>query len=372
MTHRIDTPSPSDWDAFVRAHPRGHILQMSEWGAHRAAFGWRDERVAVTAATDEARILGGALLLFRPLPARLGTMAYLAMAPLIHPDYARDPQVESALWRGIDTAARRHRAVFIKWEPGVFIDGKPGVFIDGKPGIYAADEPTPDPIARGFRPSDAPIQPPNTVLIDLDGDDEHILARMNQGTRRKIRQSLKDTVIYSEASPADLPRFTALMQATGQRNDFGTYDAGYYVGMYQRFAPRDAALILAQHDGEALAGVMVFAVGARAWYLYGASSDSKRNLMASYGAQWSAIQWARARGCALYDMWGIPDAPPEQLEAEFETRSDGLWGVYGFKRGWGGRIVRSLGAWERVYNPLVYALYQMAVQRRERRNRNSE
>ncbi|MDZ4770437.1 MAG: peptidoglycan bridge formation glycyltransferase FemA/FemB family protein, partial [Chloroflexota bacterium] len=141
MTHRIDTPSPSDWDAFVRAHPRGHILQMSEWGAHRAAFGWRDERVAVTAATDEARILGGALLLFRPLPARLGTMAYLAMAPLIHPDYARDPQVESALWRGIDTAARRHRAVFIKWEPGVFIDGKPGVFIDGKPGVFIDGKP---------------------------------------------------------------------------------------------------------------------------------------------------------------------------------------------------------------------------------------
>jgi lipid II:glycine glycyltransferase (peptidoglycan interpeptide bridge formation enzyme) len=64
-------------------------------------------------------------------------------------------------------------------------------------------------------------------------------------------------------------------------------------------------------------------------------------------------------------MWGIPDAPPDQLEAQFEARSDGLWGVYGFKRGWGGRIVRSIGSWERVYNQVVYSLYQTAVKWRE-------
>ncbi|MDX2160968.1 MAG: peptidoglycan bridge formation glycyltransferase FemA/FemB family protein, partial [bacterium] len=346
MTDHLFTPTiptPDAWDAFVRAHPRAHLLQLSEWGAHKRAFGWRDARVAVT--DERGAILGGALLLFRPLPARLGSMAYVAMAPLLDPARAADITLNAAVWRAIDHAAKRDGAAFVRWEPG----------------IYESDPP-PDPERFGFRPALAPIQPPRTVLIDL-ADDDAMLARMNQGTRRKIRQSLKGEVTYIQAARADLPRFTALMDATGERNAFGTYESAYYDGMFERFAPDDAALILAQHteSGQALAGVMVFAVGSSAWYLYGGSSDAHRNLMASYGAQWGAIQWARARGCTVYDMWGIPDAEPDRLEAEFETRADGLWGVYGFKRGWGGRIVRSLGAWDRVYNPLVFTLYQTAV-----------
>jgi lipid II:glycine glycyltransferase (peptidoglycan interpeptide bridge formation enzyme) len=111
---------------------------------------------------------------------------------------------------------------------------------------------------------------------------------------------------------------------------------------------------------------MVFAVGQTAWYVYGASSSVKRNLMASYGVQWQAIQWARARGCQYYDMWGIPDADEAILEAQFKDRSDGLWGVYGFKRGWGGEVVRSLGAWDKVYNPLVYKAYQVYLKKRSK------
>jgi lipid II:glycine glycyltransferase (peptidoglycan interpeptide bridge formation enzyme) len=96
------------------------------------------------------------------------------------------------------------------------------------------------------------------------------------------------------------------------------------------------------------------------WY-FTASSRQKRNLMASYGVQWEAIQWAKRRDCTVYDLWGIPDEDDEELEAQFEQRDDGLWGVYGFKRGWGGQIVRSAGAWDKVYNPLVYAAFQVAL-----------
>ncbi|MBL8133937.1 MAG: peptidoglycan bridge formation glycyltransferase FemA/FemB family protein, partial [Anaerolineae bacterium] len=271
-------------------------------------------------------------------------MAYLPMGPLV-----TAPSGEAALWDAIHAEAKRHGAAFLKWEPG----------------IVAA----PPFAALGFRASAQTIQPPRTILLDLAGDEESILARMNQGTRRKIRQSQKGDVVYSEGGRADVARFNAIMQATGTRNTFGVHAPEYYTLAADLFVPQDGALILAEHEGDTLAGVMVFAVGRTAWYLYGASSDVKRSLMASYGVQWKAIQWARARGCTLYDMWGIPDAAPDQLEAEFERRSDGLWGVYGFKRGWGGEVVRSLGAWDKVYNPLIYRAYETAVKLRERRNR---
>jgi len=86
--------------------------------------------------------------------------------------------------------------------------------------------------------------------------------------------------------------------------------------------------------------------------------------MASYGAQWQAMLWAKGRGARWYDMWGIPDEDETALEAQFQARSDGLWGVYGFKRGWGGQVVRSAAAWDRVYNPLLYAAYQRLLTRR--------
>src|SRR5688572_7230946 len=157
-----------------------------------------------------------------------------------------------------------------------------------------------------------------------------------------------------------------MMQTTGSRNEFGVHEPAYYEKAYDLFVPNgDAALILAEHEGDALAGIMVFAKGKTAWYLYGASSDVKRNLMATYGVQWAAIQWAKKRGCIEYDLWGIPDEDEATLEAQFEQRSDGLWGVYGFKRGWGGKVVRSAGTWDKVYNPLVYAAYKLALRWRE-------
>jgi lipid II:glycine glycyltransferase (peptidoglycan interpeptide bridge formation enzyme) len=103
---------------------------------------------------------------------------------------------------------------------------------------------------------------------------------------------------------------------------------------------------------------MVFAFGKQAAYLYGASSNEERQRMPAYAAQWAGIQWARDHGCTTYDMWGVPDEPCETLEAEFTQRTDGLWPVYRFKRGFGGELKRTVGAADRVYNNALYRLYR--------------
>lgn len=331
------TALSADWDAFVAAQPRAHVLQQAAWGELKRRYGWQVERVALT---DADRIVAGAQVLLRSLPI-MGRMAYLPMGPYVTADRQWQP-----LWEAIHRRVRRLGASFLKWEPGIF-----------------RDEPAPDFAGWGFRESLQTAQPPRTILIDISGDDEAILERMNQGTRRKIRQSQKNDIRYYEGSSGDVTTFTDMMRKTGTRNQFGVHEPRYYQLAYDLFVREgDAALILAEHEGDPLAGIMVFAKGKTAWYLYGASSDVKRNLMATYGVQWEAIRWAKARGCACYDLWGIPDAEPDVLEAEFEQHSEGLWGVYGFKRGWGGEIVRSVGAWDKVYNPVIYAAYRAAVE----------
>jgi lipid II:glycine glycyltransferase (peptidoglycan interpeptide bridge formation enzyme) len=103
---------------------------------------------------------------------------------------------------------------------------------------------------------------------------------------------------------------------------------------------------------------MVFQYGDRSWYFYGASSDQHRELMPTYLVQWEAMRWAKARGCRTYDLWGVPDEDFDTLEEQFMSRNDGLWGVYRFKRGFGGQLLRASGPWDRVYNPALYALYK--------------
>ena len=86
--------------------------------------------------------------------------------------------------------------------------------------------------------------------------------------------------------------------------------------------------------------------------------------MPTYLVQWEAMRWARAQGCSEYDLWGVPDEDLETLEADFTTRQDGLWGVYRFKRGFGGTLKRATATWDRIYNPLLYAGYQWMINRR--------
>jgi peptidoglycan pentaglycine glycine transferase (the first glycine) len=336
MTPQIIEPSAEAWDAFVRAHPRAHLLQLSAWGELKAGFGWRPVRVALAGA--DGQLVAGVQLLLRRLPLRLGWLAYAPYGPLV--DWSDAGQVRDLL-AGVDQVARQQRAVFLKIEPGFGLEGV-------------------DFAAYGFRRSAQTVQPPRTVMLDLSADDEAILARMNQGTRRNIRKSSKNDVEIREGTRDDVQHLNALLAETGARDEFGVHMPAYYERAYDLFVPSGhAALILGRHADRDLAGVMVFALGDSAWYLYGASSDRERQRMASYGVQWAGIRWAKARGATEYDMYGVPDEDPASLEAQFETRSDGLWGVYRFKRGWGGTVRRSVGAWDRVYRPALYTGYQL-------------
>ena len=160
-----------------------------------------------------------------------------------------------------------------------------------------------------------------------------------------------------------------MMEVTGERDEFGVHTGEYYRRAYQLFHHQDdqknmCELLIASYQGTPLAGLMAFATGQRAWYLYGASNNKERNRMPTYLIQSAAIQWARQRGCTEYDLWGVPDYDEDTLEAQFSERSDGLWGVYRFKRGFGGELKRSAGAYDKVYRPLLYKAYQAIIARR--------
>jgi lipid II:glycine glycyltransferase (peptidoglycan interpeptide bridge formation enzyme) len=83
-------------------------------------------------------------------------------------------------------------------------------------------------------------------------------------------------------------------------------------------------------------------------YLYGASSNEHRNLMAPYALQWAALRDSRDRGAVEYDLFGIPptDDPAHPMH-----------GLYRFKTGFGGDRIHRHGAWDRVFRPVVWTLW---------------
>jgi lipid II:glycine glycyltransferase (peptidoglycan interpeptide bridge formation enzyme) len=339
------------WEAFLSQYPNAHLLQTGAWGQLKAAFGWQ----AVWVIGGDGLAAGepaGAQVLFRRLPLGL-TLAYVPKGPVCgvgaglgqeDAGVLKDHRPALTLWAEIDAACRKRRAVFLKVEPDLW---------EGA----AADPPPP-----GFQLSPHAIQPPRTIVVDLGGSEEQILGRMKQKTRYNIRLAMKKGVIVRPC--ADLELFYGLMTATGQRDRFGVHSLEYYRRAYEHFQPSGACeILLAEYEGLPLAAVMVFARGGRGWYFYGASTDTHREYMASYLVQWEAMRWARRLGCAEYDLWGVPDCAEEILEKGFAQRSDGLWGVYRFKRGFGGDLRRSPGPWDRVYQPGLYALYRMWMKR---------
>ena len=329
----LSSISHKEWERITSKFNDVHILQTSDWGHFKSEFGW-----------DIFRIAGensGAQILFKKLPVGL-TWAYLPKGP-----FGKNWE---EIWPEIDNECKSRRAVFLKIEP----DYWEGSLQHVEPAIKL-------PVKN--RKSEHSIQPPRTLVIDISGSFEEILARMKQKTRYNIRLADKKGVKVFSSSNID--RFYQLCTETGNRDQFGIHSQNYYTSVYDKFSKKEQCeLLFAEFEGKLLAATMVFCNNIRAWYFYGASSNEYRNLMASYAAQWAAIKWARGKGCKEYDLWGVPDNELDELETQFTQQSSGLWGVYRFKRGFGGCLRKSYPTIDRVYNPYIYVLYKMLVKKR--------
>jgi peptidoglycan pentaglycine glycine transferase (the first glycine) len=351
------------WKEFIAQQPTPHILQTAEWGELKRGFGW-----------DVSRIVSGDVgvqILFRKLP--LGFTVAYCPKPVISKPGASPEQIEtkrrpefiegskgdfdSEFWDEVDAVCKKKRAVFLKIEPDSWDDS-------ASPALHPQRGASVSILHSAFQVSPHNIQPPRTIIISLEGTDDEILARMKQKCRYNVRLAEKKGVTVR--SWDDLDGFHRMMTVTGGRDGFGVHSLEYYKKAYDLFQPAGMAdILVAEYEGKPLAALMVFALGKRAYYLYGASTDEERNRMPTYLLQWRAMQWARERGCTEYDLWGVPDADEETLEAQFESRHDDLWGVYRFKRGFGGQVKRAAQALDRVYMPWLYKLYLWRMGNRE-------
>jgi len=251
--------------------------------------------------------------------------------------------VGKRLFDEIDDVCRAHRAVSLIVEPDSPLPFQ---------GRYTK---------AGFVRGPDHIQPARTVIVPLL-EDEPLLAQMHQKTRYNIRLALRRGVTAVNAAPTveNLAIFYDMLRDTAGRNLFGIHSAAYYADFLNVFG-EEAVLIFAINEGQPVAGVIAARFGRQAIYMYGASSTRWRAHGAGFLAQFEAMRWARTKGCATYDLWGIPLLDPPRTEVDAGDRVAGTvgedWrGLYEFKVRFGGRIVTAPPTLERRYHPTLAML----------------
>jgi lipid II:glycine glycyltransferase (peptidoglycan interpeptide bridge formation enzyme) len=318
------------WDRSLLDQPEGNLLQSWKWGELQARFGWTVERLAF----GDGRF--GVCSLQRTgslLPG--GAVYYVPRGPVV---------VERDRLLALDDLQRRAaagRGLVLRVEPNATVGDQWPAFFEG----------------RGYLNGTA-IQPQATRLLRIDAEPQALRAAFKPKTRYNLNLAEKKGVTIKASR--DAATFARLALQTGKRQGIRLPGAAYYQAALDLFGPADEVrLYLAEHQGDVLGGIMVFRFGATAYYLFGGSSDQKRELMPNYLLHWQAMLDFRALGCTTYDWWGIPEEPA----------ADHPWfGLYRFKTGFGGETVRYVGLYQRVLRPGPFAVEQR-LQKLKRRIR---
>lgn len=203
------------------------------------------------------------------------------------------------------------------------------------------------------------VQPSNTVVLPLATHSlDEILSNMHKKCRYNIKLASKKGVevkqyIGAEALPY-IQNWYDLYLVTAKRDGIAIHSFDYYKALFElALNPNygvELSLFLASHQSDLLAGIIVVRYKNQAIYLYGASSNLKREFMPAYLLQWSAINYCKEQGDIWYDFFGIPPANDE---------AHPMYGLYRFKTGFGGTLVHRAGAYDYPVKAILYRLFRL-------------
>ncbi len=331
----VDAAGREQFNAFMATHPKGHVLQTWEWGEIKGRTGgWVPWRLVLE---ENGEIRAAISILERKLPGLGIPIFYASRGPVV--DW-RDASLFDRLLAEVRKLAQQRGAIFLKIDPDVS-------------SLHRQFEQY--LIARDFRRAESGkgfegVQPKYVFRLDISPDEETLLANMHQKTRYNIRLAQKKGVQIRIGRREDLPEFYRVLKETTERDRFLVRAFSYFEDLYDTLVPAGLAqLFIGEYEGRIVAGTLAFLLGEKAWYIYGASSNSYRNVMPNYLIQWEMIRWAKAHGCTLYDFRGVPG----QL-----TEDNPLYGLYRFKKGFNGEYTEFIGEWDLVYRPVVYFLWR--------------
>lgn len=318
------------WDAFVEGDPSGHFFQSWTWGEMQRGLSARPRRIAALVNGEIRGVVQ--MLIFEGATRRF---AVVPRGPVADPD---DEAVVRALTGATLEAGRVEGTFLVRIEPQWEWNAAHVELMQ----------------ACGFVSAKQWIMPRRTLLVDLRPSLDEVWAGFKSNTRNRVRLAEKLGVEVRVGGDDDIVVFENLFEEMTLRHGLRRAARETFGLAARAFAGTDMMrlyLARGRDEGVDVSGIIAFIFGRTATYLWGASSDaeSARKLNPNQLLHWTAMQWAKSRGCETYDTFGIPDHDVDVLEAEYGKQTGGMWSLYRFKRGFGGRVVRHLGTFDHVY-----------------------
>lgn len=252
------------------------------------------------------QVVGGALVMLQPLPLGLGAIAVSKWGPMLKDSEAPNREV---LYMGMVEAMIADYA------------DKRGLMLSVLPrAALTKENPGYDLLmARGFKPG-AALTFPNRYVVNVRLSDAEQRKSFHQKWRYHLNKAEKSGLTFEHGGQERFAEFEALYTAMTDRKqfpDFSAYDTIPDLLTLPVPALRPE-LFFVRHEGEVVAGAVIFKAGKTAVYLYGATNDKALPLRAGYFMQARIIAWLRDNTQAdWYDLGG----------------TDGFQGLYQFKKG---------------------------------------
>ncbi len=321
---------------FLSNHDRCNFQQSLEWGNVKTS--WIKEVVA--SYDDKDKIRGTLMIWVRKIPI-FGNIMYAPRGPVcdIH-----NEEVLQDLTDGAHDLAQKYKAFVLRCEPEVVKDDNIYREIMSKIGYEIKDD------SKDFKDE---IQPRCVFKLDIKGKTaDQLFEAFHSKTRYNIRLATKKGVQIKEGTRDDLGDFHKIMLETGKRDGFITRSLEYFQKMWDEMVPNGHMKLLMAYNSEGtpIAGIIPIMYGNKVWYLYGASSNSYRNIMPNYLLQWTMIQEAVERKAVVYDFRGVPSVVDEEHPN----------GLYRFKKGFNADFTEFIGEVYMPYKPAVYNMYKFA------------
>ena len=336
MKFVTDEKSKTEYKEFLEKHERCNFQQSLEW-ANVKKDNWKPE--VILAEDNNKKIIGSLCVWIRKIPI-FGNIMYASRGPVcdIH-----DIAVMKQLTDGAKELAKKYKAIVLRIEPDINHDDKVFRDVVSDLGYKIKDD------AKDFKDE---IQPRFVFRLDIKGKtEEDILAGFKQKWRYNIKVATKKGVEVREGKREDLKDFHNIMIETGKRDGFIIRPLAYFEKMYDELGDKHMKLLMAYHEGKPISGVIPIFYGNKTWYLYGASSNSYRNLMPNYLLQWEMIKMAIARNDDVYDFRGVSGVVDEKHPQ---------YGLYRFKQGFGATFTEFIGEIYIPFKPLTYSMYKFS------------
>jgi hypothetical protein len=329
----VDGVTESEWSELMGRFDDANIYQTWSYGA----VSWKEENLSHLILKRDREVLAMAQLrIIRPGNLRLG-VAYLRWGPMCQ---LRGREFDSMTVRAMAAALRAEYVV----KRGLYLEVLPNAFSGSRrAGLFHSAFARFDsrPVLRTGKY--------RTFVLDLSASLEVLRKRLDKKWRNQLnaaeRNDLK--VVEGEGS-RDYRRFCELYTEMWNRKKFHT---AVSIGEFDQIGERlpetqRMRILICEHAGKPVAGLVCSAIGESAIYLLGATTEDGMKVKASYLLQWTMIRLLKERHIRFYDLGGIdPDVNP---------------GVYHFKSGLSGVDALHISSFSACDNPFSTGLVKTA------------